>query len=565
MKQSMKLHVLSSAIIAIIFNSGTLATTTFDGRQFNTYKAEIIVQDGRYKCDLVNMEASSDFSIGVRDGGFNAVVKNGWTCNLDVFLNTANQIEVIGSSGPLNPINPYTTQRNGAVYGQMTNSNGTFTFMTERAGTAAIWLQPNSKLETSGNLNIVQKATNAHSLYVQGGEAIINGNLSIDRTRTAAQIDDSARALLVDNGGTLNVIGNLTTNHRMATNVDTSKGGGVAWDLNNGTIKIDGAGSIESNLNSHGIRATNSSKLDVGSDLTIIMTQYQGHSAKNGITSDGSMIDVGSKLNITGDEHVLIRQESKAVFNINGETILEKKTKGDYIQNDNSTINFEHKDISFIPGAVNPNLVSNGLVNTNNAHVYFKAADTMVAASALDNAIVNKNNATIHFVADKSTVNGNINNINRGIITLQNAKNGSELTINGNYVGADGILMMDVDLDDDNSGKDFVIINGKASGTTELQVNNINGLGSPTRHGIQIIQTNESEKGAFYIANKGYVSAGAHDYYLEYRQADTGGVNAGPFDNWYLMNYDYKDYIYTPDIGSYVAVETMGNTLFNSR
>ena len=139
MKKHLKLHMLSAAVITSILNSETIATTTFDGRQFNTYKAEIIVQDGGYKCDLVNMEASSDFSIGVKDGGFNAVVKEGWTCNLDVFLKPENQIEVLGSSGPLNPINPYTTQRNGDEFGQMSyNANtNTFTFMTERAATAA--------------------------------------------------------------------------------------------------------------------------------------------------------------------------------------------------------------------------------------------------------------------------------------------------------------------------------------------------------------------------------------------------------------------------------------------
>ena len=554
-------------------------------------------------------------------------------------------------------------------------------FETDRASRSAINVGAGTKFETSEfddpsdpskkikqSLFLRQTTTNAHGLSI-GGTVDIKGNLDIYRTHGTKGLEQFVRLLYMQ-GGTLIVGEDLRTRHETADiNATVNRSSGPSWDVQAGsTLTVKGNAILENATSAAGIRTAGQSTLDFKGNLTVTQEQPNITDEHKKFTSNAiqnaekSVINVAGQLSIKGDEHVLISQNGNAIFNIHGETTLEKKTKGDYIQNDNSTIYFEHEDIKFIAGTINTGLKSNGLVNTNNAHVYFNAAntvieadnldnalvnsnnatinfrgdistvkgtvenskngiiniegesifektsgsnlikndnavinfnhnkitfngesdsdglvntnnahvyfnaeDTLLEASVLDNAIVNSNGATVHFVADKSSVNGNINNINRGIITLQNEKNGSELTINGNYVGADGILMMDVDLDDDNSDKDFVIINGTASGTTELQLNNINGLGSPTRHGIHIIQTNDSEKGAFYIANKGYVSAGAHDYYLEYRQNDTAGDNAGSFDNWYLMNYDYKDYIYTPDIGSYLAVETMGNTLFNSR
>lgn len=139
-------------------------------------------------------------------------------------------------------------------------------------------------------------------------------------------------------------------------------------------------------------------------------------------------------------------------------------------------------------------------------------------------------------------------------------------TIQGDYEGKEGILILGTELSDDNSKTDKLIIQGSATGSTELKVNNIGGDGAQTVNGIHVIQTGMSTSDAFYIANGGYVTSGAYDYGLKFKKADTS-TNTTAFDNWYLESKlrDTDIPVYSPDIGEYLAAETMGNTLFTSR
>ncbi|WP_017348723.1 autotransporter family protein [Pantoea sp. A4] len=109
------------------------------------------------------------------------------------------------------------------------------------------------------------------------------------------------------------------------------------------------------------------------------------------------------------------------------------------------------------------------------------------------------------------------------------------LTLYGNYIGDNAVLKLQTQLGDENSPTDrFIISRGEASGTTQIQLTNINGQGAYTAgNGIELISAINNattRTGAFDLAG-GTVSAGAYEYVL-FR----GGVTPGSEENWYLRN-----------------------------
>lgn len=101
------------------------------------------------------------------------------------------------------------------------------------------------------------------------------------------------------------------------------------------------------------------------------------------------------------------------------------------------------------------------------------------------------------------------------------------LTVDGDYAGSNGNLVMNTALGDDNSPTDRMIVNGNTSGTTNVMVLNAGGTGGLTTNGIELIAVNGNSAGEF--KQNGRIVAGAYDYTLQ-RGA---GQNAA---NWYLSS-----------------------------
>lgn len=125
---------------------------------------------------------------------------------------------------------------------------------------------------------------------------------------------------------------------------------------------------------------------------------------------------------------------------------------------------------------------------------------------------------------------------NAGVIDLtrNNSRTDDTLTINGNYVGNGGQLLLQSVLDGDGAPSDKLVVNnGSLSGTTVITVSNLGGPGGLTlENGIQLVQaqgTAVSNNSAFVL--NGPVSKGAYDYYLF-----KGGVTAGTENSWYLRS-----------------------------
>lgn len=125
---------------------------------------------------------------------------------------------------------------------------------------------------------------------------------------------------------------------------------------------------------------------------------------------------------------------------------------------------------------------------------------------------------------------------NAGIVDLTRNNNRTDdtLTVQGNYVGNNGQLLLQSVVGADDSPSDKLVVNnGSLSGATVISVSNLGGLGGLTQvNGIQLVQaqgSTVSTDNAFTL--NGPVSAGAYDYYLF-----KGGVTAGTENSWYLRS-----------------------------
>jgi outer membrane autotransporter protein len=108
------------------------------------------------------------------------------------------------------------------------------------------------------------------------------------------------------------------------------------------------------------------------------------------------------------------------------------------------------------------------------------------------------------------------------------------LTVNGNYAGTNGRLLLQSVLGGDSSPSDRLIVNqGAISGATSIAVSNLGGLGAQTaQNGIELVTAGNgatSTDTAFTLANT--LSAGAYDYYLF-----KGGATAGSENSWFLRS-----------------------------
>lgn len=130
------------------------------------------------------------------------------------------------------------------------------------------------------------------------------------------------------------------------------------------------------------------------------------------------------------------------------------------------------------------------------------------------------------------TVNGTLNNA--GTINLGGAGIGNQLVVAGSYVGQNGLIHLNSQLNGDGSPSDKLVLDGgTASGTSRLEITNMGGTGvAITQDGIEVVSAQNgatSATSAFMLASP--VRAGIYQYYL------AKGINAGTTENWYLRNF----------------------------
>lgn len=147
---------------------------------------------------------------------------------------------------------------------------------------------------------------------------------------------------------------------------------------------------------------------------------------------------------------------------------------------------------------------------------------------------------------------------NTGTVSLAGTIPGTTLTVNGQYIGNDGVLKLGTLLNA-TGPSDRLVLNGPdavASGHTQVAITNLGGLGALTQgNGIEVISarngattTAQTTKDAFSLGG-GHVDAGAYEYRL------FAGDTAGAGENWYLRSRSTDGVIsYRSEVPLYAAL-----------
>lgn len=132
--------------------------------------------------------------------------------------------------------------------------------------------------------------------------------------------------------------------------------------------------------------------------------------------------------------------------------------------------------------------------------------------------------------------------VNSGTINF-GSHAGTTLTVDGDYNATAGLLLINTVLGDDSSLSDILVINGNVSGTSLLNVRNVNGSGAQTVEGIKVIEVGGLSTSDSFILHGDYVHegqqavvGGAYVYKLY-----QGSVSIPTDGDWYLRSQLIKD------------------------
>ena len=191
----------------------------------------------------------------------------------------------------------------------------------------------------------------------------------------------------------------------------------------------------------------------------------------------------------------------------------------------NGSIFTFNNDNTILTGNIEADSTSYVTVNLKNNSSFSGAVNNVNNASILDLNIV----SSTWEITDDSWVR-DLNN--SGKVAFRDT--GKILTVNGDYIGNNGVLNIKTILEDDNSVTDKLHVKGDTSGETLVNIEKAGGNGAVTNEGIRIIEVDGNSAGKFNLSAP--VQAGIYEYNL-YK----GGVTTPNDGDWYLRSYYYEE------------------------
>lgn len=327
----------------------------------------------------------------------------------------------------------------------------------------------------------------------------------------------SAGTLQLGNGGTSGgIVGDVVNNATLAVNRSdalllsgTISGTGSLVKQGAGTTTLTAANSYG------GGTALKQGRLNVGNNLALgTGTLAMDDGTTLGFVADG--LNLANAIELTGNNDPIIDTGAFSETlsgNISGGGFITKLGSGTLTLSGANTYT----------GATN---VAEGTLRAG-ATGTFSAASAHIVASG----------ATLDLAGFSQTV---ASLANSGTVSTVGSTPGTTLTVNGAYVGNNGVLRLGTFLGDSSSVSDRLVLDGasaSASGKTSVQITQLGGLGAlTTGNGIEVISalngattTAQTSKDAFALSG-GHVDAGAYEYRLH--AADASGAG----ENWYLRS-----------------------------
>jgi outer membrane autotransporter protein len=408
-----------------------------------------------------------------------------------------------GIAGDAEAINPIGT-------GNTIINNGT---IDSQAGGAAIWFEAKSGSNTvvNGETGVIRYRDGTASIIAVAGTMAINftnkgqvlGSLIFaDGDDTLNLYENGTISGAIDGGGgrnllTLNGTGTGTFNHPISNFQSLVKNDSGTWNL---AISLQDSGFTSAR---------------VAGGTLVLATDTSNYTGSMTVDPAGTLQTPAgfAPLSVTDNGLVRFAQPTDATYSglLSGTGGIEKTGAGTLT-------------LAKAQAITGTTTVSAGTLKAGAADTFSAGSAHVVAAGAtLDTGGFNQTVASLQ---------------NAGTVSLLSAVPGSTLTVNGAYVGNNGVLNLGTVLGDSSSVSDRLVLNGpsaSASGSTTIRITNLGGLGAQTAgNGIEVVSalggattTAQTTKSAFTLAN-GHVDAGAFEYRLY--AADARGAG----ENWYL-------------------------------
>ena len=437
-----------------------------------------------------------------------------------------------------------------------------------------------ASLMTQDEANVKLDLVSAAQVTGSGGNLILhdqNGNIISDAT----EVD-------IAQGGT--TVAKGTWDFRMTTTGTTGSQDGLYVNyglkeldiLQDQTLTLDGTPDATGAAADQSARITGSGNLAIrttGSDVLSLSNSGNDYTGDTTVLSGTLRTDVDGALGATAT--LAINSGAKA--DLNGTT--QSAGRLNTLQNGTLALNDGTLNLSQ-GGSVQGEITGGGQLNVNGgvlkvegvnsdmtagvavadgATVMLASPDTVLGGAGASDVTV----ASGGMLAGQGLVGGNV--VNSGTVSLAGSETGNRLTVNGNYTGKAGLLILNTVLNGDNSPTDKLTVHGDTRGNTRVDVNNVGGTGVQTVNGIELVHVDGNSAGDFALEN-GTVEAGAYVYTL------AKGTNATA-KNWYLtskwngavpaqeppvVDPTAPDAL-RPEAGSYISNIAAANTLFNHR
>jgi outer membrane autotransporter protein len=458
-----------------------------------------------------------------------------------------------------------------ALHGNVTvTTNANVTTSIESAAGASLELQAGADYLGNGPLSrllVGNTANTKGTLTVQGAGTTL-GAIAVQTLAGQSTISvlDGAVLTLSGSGSGVQLGGTAGGNYSGGSANVVVSGGGSAiiattgqYVQQAGTLEISGGGTVQSRTSIFLGAATGSFTGVVTGAGSILASSAQSINLGANGTATLTAAD-GATISASGGKSLITLAVGagggSATLNIGGAvgdaavapgTVMASAINGGA---GTAVVNFNHNASAYdfavpITGSTIVNHVGSGTTTLTAANTYTGA--TNVAAGTLRAGAADVfSNASAFNVASGATLDlaGNNQTLasvsNAGIVSTVGAAPGTTLTVTGPWVGNGGLLRLGTALGDSASVSDKLVLSGAtaiASGTTNIQVNNLGGLGAlTTGNGIQLVSaingattTAQTTKTAFALAG-GHVDAGAYQYRLF--AADASGAG----EDWYLRS-----------------------------
>ncbi|WP_122672728.1 autotransporter outer membrane beta-barrel domain-containing protein [Pseudomonas viridiflava] len=450
-------------------------------------------------CDLVSTPGSDTQTC---DSGSSGAVT--WSGANDTLIFPAGGSGSINGNVTFGPGQDSVDMNSGRITGNVTQGTGRDRFSLSAGivtGDISQGAEPDTFIMSGGSIGSLAQGDGLDTFQMTGGiitRAFEDGDRATMSGGSIGRVDMKLDDNLFDlSGGT--IIGNLVTGFgRDTINVSGGRiGGAVSVSGGDDRLTLSGGEILG------GIRAS------FGND------QFTWR--------DGGNV-TGSVLMAEGDD--IARLYNLSEYYLSTSSVLDGGTGNDTLTLDNTT--------SAVPGRYR----QWETVNLSNGSGMDLAGDLTLGDSASGTGVLNMDASSRLSSASGSirsfsgTTPATLNNA--GTLDLSGGFARDTLTVQGNYNGLNGHLLLQSVLGDDSSDSDrLVIAQGRIGGTTRMTVINEGGPGALTQsNGIEVVQAIQgatSDNGAFSLENS--LSVGAYQYYLF-----KGGATAGSENSWFLRS-----------------------------